>query len=402
MAHSVILTGVRPWAASLDDPPVDVLCQGGRIAAIAAGLAATDPAPGAEVVDGAGGVALPGFVDAHGHLDSTRIGLPFRPHTAEPTLRGLIMNDRANWRHAGASVADRATTTLGRTIALGATLVRSHAQVDTDCGLERLHGVMAAREAHRRRAHVQIVAFPQSGILGDAGTIDLLDAALDDGADLVGGLDPAGYDRDPVRHLDIVFDLAERHGVDVDIHLHDPGELGAFEIELICERTEALGMQGRVAISHGFAVATVDDARQADLIERLARADVALATVAPGGRPQLPLVALRQAGVRVGLGQDGTRDYWSPYGNGDLVERTFQLAYQSSFRRDDLIEACARVATEGGATLCGRMDHRLEVGGRADIVVLRGDTTVAAILDRAPQRLVIADGRLVARDGELV
>ncbi|MGH9120156.1 MAG: amidohydrolase [Acidimicrobiales bacterium] len=398
----LLLTGVRPWARSPDDPPVDVLCRDGRITAIADGLDGSESAAAAEVVDGAGGVALPGFVDAHGHLDSTRLGLPFRPHTAEPSLRGLIMNDRAHWRDAGASVAARATHTLGRAIALGATLVRSHAQVDTGCGLERLHGVMAARDAHRGRAHVQIVAFPQCGILGDAGTIDLLEAALDDGADLIGGLDPAGYDRDPVSHLDVVFDLAERHRADIDIHLHDAGELGAMEIELICDRTDALGMQGHVTISHAFAVSTVDAARQSTLIERLARADVALATVAPGGRTQLPLVALRDVGVRVGLGQDGTRDYWSPYGNGDLVERAFLLAYQSAFRRDDLIELCARVATEGGANVCRRTDHRLEVGGRADIVVLRGDTTVAAIMDRLPQRLVIAAGRLVARDGELV
>ena len=398
----LLLTDVRPWAASVDDAPVDVLCLDGRIVAIADGLASGEHAAGAEIVAGDGGVAVPGFVDAHGHLDSTRLGLPFRSHTAEPTLRGLIMNDRNNWRDAGASVADRATHTLGRTITLGGTLVRSHAQIDTDCGLERLHGVMAAREAHRDRAEVQIVAFPQAGILGDPGTADLLDAALGDGADLVGGLDPAGYDRDPVRHLDVVFGLAERHGVGVDIHLHDAGELGAFEIDLICDRTEALGLQGLVTISHGFAVSTVDAARQAALVDRLARADVALATVAPGGRTQLPIVALSDAGVRVGLGQDGTRDYWSPYGNGDLVERAFLLAYQSSFRRDDLIEGCVRVATEGGAAVRGRRDHRLEVGGRADIVVLRGDTTVAAVLDRAGHRLVIAGGRVVARDGALV
>lgn len=397
-ADDLLLTDVRPWAAQLTDPRVDIRCRGGRIAEIGTALARD----GTTVVDGAGGVALPGFVDAHAHLDSTRIGLPFRPHTAGPGLAGLILNDRANWRAAGASVADRATHTLGRTIALGATMIRSHAQIDTDCGLDRFHGVAAARDAHRDRADVQIVAFPQAGILGEAGVVDLLEAALSEGADLIGGLDPAGYDRDPVRQLDIVFDLAQRHGVGIDIHLHDAGELGAFEIELICERTSAAGMQGLVTISHAFAVSTVSADRQAQLIDLLADTDVALTTVAPGGRTQLPLPALWSAGVRVGLGQDGTRDYWSPYGNGDLVERTFQLAYQSSFRRDEDIEACARLATEGGAAVCSRPDHRLEAGARAEIVVLRGDTTVSAVLDREPHRLVISRGRLVARDGELV
>ena len=90
------------------------------------------------------------------------------------------------------------------------------------------------------------------------------------GADLVGGLDPCAFDRDPVAHLDVVFGIAERHGVGVDIHLHETGELGAFTFELIAERTAALGMQGLVTISHAFALGTVDASRQAALIELLA------------------------------------------------------------------------------------------------------------------------------------
>ena len=122
-------------------------------------------------------------------------------------------------------------------------------------------------------------------------------------------------------HLDVVFGLAERHGVGVDIHLHEAGELGAFTIELIAERTAALGMQGRVTISHAFALVSVDADRHAALVELLAEHDIAVTTVAPGNREPLPLEALRAAGVRLGLGQDGIRDYWSPYGNGDMLER---------------------------------------------------------------------------------
>ncbi|OLR95223.1 N-isopropylammelide isopropylaminohydrolase [Actinokineospora bangkokensis] len=389
---STVLRAVRPWGAG---PPVDVRFRGGAVEAIGPDL------DGDEVVDGGGGIAVPAFADAHAHLDSTRLGLPFREHTAEPGLRGLIMNDRANWRRAEASVADRATHTLGRTIARGATVVRSHAQVDTDCGLERLHGVLAARDAHAGRAVVQVVAFPQAGVLRDPGTADLLDAALREGADLVGGLDPAGYDRDPVGHLDTVFGLADKHGVGVDVHLHDPGELGAFEVELICERALALDLRGRVAISHCFALAGVDADRQAALVDLLAEADVALTTVAPGAREPLPVDRLRAAGVRLGLGQDGIRDYWSPYGNADMLDRTYEFAHRSGLRRDDEIAERVRVATTGGAAVCGLTGHDLVVGGRGDVVVLRGDALTAAVVDRDPDRLVLRAGRLVARAGEL-
>ena len=384
---------------------IDLVIRDGRISSGAA-------PDGVPVADGRGGVLLPAFADAHAHLDSTRLGLPFRPHTAEPGLVGLIENDRRNWRVAGGSVAERATRTLGATIASGAIAVRSHAQVDTDTGLERLEGVLAAREAHAARADVQVVAFPQSGILRDPGTADLLDAAVRAGADLVGGLDPCAFDRDPVAHLDVVFGIADRHGVGVDIHLHETGELGAFTIELIAERAVALGMQGSVTISHAFAVSSVDASRQAALIDLLVTADIALTTVAPGNREPLPLEPLRAGGVRVGLGQDGIRDYWSPYGNGDLLERAWQLAFRNGFRGDDLVELCVDVATRGGRAIIGAATWSGEAmtndtvsglapGAPADLVVVAADTVTGAVMDHPPRTLVIRGGDVVARDGEL-
>jgi cytosine/adenosine deaminase-related metal-dependent hydrolase len=273
--------------------------------------------------------------------------------------------------------------------------------------------VLAAREAHAAGASVQIVAFPQSGILRDAGSAELLDAALRAGADLVGGLDPCALDRDPVAHLDVVFGLAERHDAGVDIHLHETGELGAFTFELIAARTKALGMQGRVTISHAFALSSVDATRQASLIDLLAEADIALATVAPGNREPLPLEALRAVGVRVGLGQDGIRDYWSPYGDGDMLARSWQLAFRNGYRRDDLVELCVDAATRGGRSILDttawsamRMEEDpvagLAAGARADLVVVAADTVTAAVMDHPPRTLVIRDGEVIARDGTLV
>ena len=171
----LVLRDVRPWPLQPGGEAVDVLVRGGVIAAIGPDLVDAGAPPDAPtVVDGAGGVLLPGLADVRAHLDSTRLGLPFRPHTAAPTLAGLVENDRVNWRAAEEPVAARATRTLGATIASGATLVRSHVQVDTDSGLERLHGVLAARDTHARRCRVEIVAFPQAGILRDSGTDALL------------------------------------------------------------------------------------------------------------------------------------------------------------------------------------------------------------------------------------
>jgi len=401
-----LLRNVRPWGGDSSD----VLLGDDAIVAIAApGALAT---PGAVTVDGHDGILIPSFSDVHVHLDSTRMGLPFRPNTAGDTRWSHIMNDRENWRSAERTVADRATYTLGRMIAQGATRVRSHAQVDADSGLEKFEGVLAAREAHRDRATVEIVAFPQVGIHLEDGVPDLLDVALRSGADLIGGIDPCEIDRDPVRHLDTVFDLAERHGVGVDIHLHEGGSLGLFSLDLVLERTRALGMAGRVSVSHAFSLADrspgVDRA-----LEQIAELDVALTTIAPKGSLavplDLPIERLLELGIRVGLGMDGQRDYWSPWGDGDMLERTWMLAFTQGFSRDDLIEDCLAIATWGGASVIDGARARLAPGSRpgvgvgdpAELVVVRGDTPTAAVMDRLPQRIVIHRGRVVAENDEL-
>lgn len=400
----MLLRSVRPWAreAPVDgEGVVDVLVEDGVVVAVGPDL--PDPVDGV-VEDGRGGVVLPAFADVHAHLDSTRLGLPFRPHTAGPGLAGLVQNDREHWRSAERSVAERATATLGATVASGVTRVRSHAQVDTDSGLERLEGVLAARQAHAGRVDVEVVAFPQCGILRDPGTEALLAAAVDAGADLVGGIDPCAFDRDPVRHLDAVFGLAERVGRGVDVHLHETGELGAFTLELICERVAALGMQGLVTVSHAFALSSVDAARQEALVALLAAHDVAVTTVAPGNREPLPVDALRAAGVRVGLGQDGIRDYWSPYGDGDLLGRAWQLAFRSGLRADEAVEGCVEVASLGGASVLGVdvAGRGIEPGAPGDLVVVASDTVTAAVMDRPPRSLVLKAGVVVVRDGALV
>ena len=236
---------------------------------------------------------------------------------------------------------------------------------------------------------MQVVAFPQSGILRDPGTADLPKPPCGQAPILVGGLDPCAYDRDPVAHLDVVFGIAERHRVGVDIHLHETGELGAFTFELIAERTAALGHAGNGDHQSRLRARHRGRDSSGGPIELLATHDIAVATVAPGNRVPLPLLALRAAGVRVGLGQDGIRDYWSPYGNGDMLERSWQLAFRNGFRRDDLVELCVDVASRGGRAVVGPTAWSpaaitddtltgLAPGARADLVVVAADTVTAA------------------------
>ncbi|MFK0291240.1 amidohydrolase family protein [Streptomyces sp. NPDC090442] len=395
----MLIRDVRPWGGERSD----VELAGARIAVVRP----HDPAarPAGEVVEGRGRLLLPSFSDVHVHLDSTRIGLPFRPHTGGPGVMAMMLNDRQNWRTAEVPLQERVAGTLERMIARGTTRVRSYAQVDVDCRLERFDAVVAAKERFAGRADVQIMTFPQAGILREKGTVDYLEASLKAGAEVIGGIDPCSLDRDPKGHLDVVFGLAEKYQVEVDIHLHEPGHLGVFSTDLVLERTRALGMQGKVTMSHAYALGSVSEAVSRRLIDEFAELDVAMATVAPPDRGQLSLVALTEAGVRVGLGEDGQRDYWSPYGNCDMLDRTWQLAFTNGFRDDALIEMSLAVATVGGASIMGHGVARLAgvadrpglaVGDRADLLLVDGETPTSAVMDRGTDRTVLHDGVVVA------
>lgn len=395
----MLISNARPWGGA----PSDILIEGAKITSIAAHDPQRIPEP--TDVDGRGRILIPSFSDVHVHLDSTRIGLPFREHTGRPGVWGMMSNDRENWRDAEIPLPERVAGTLERMIARGTTRVRSFAQVDVDSKLEKYEAVVAAKEKFSNEAEVQIIIFPQAGILREPCTEKYLEDALKAGADAMGGIDPCALDRDPVRHLDTVFGLAEKYQVDIDVHLHEPGALAVFSTELIAERTRALGMQGRVNLSHAYELGGVSEATSRRLIETFAELDISLTSVAPSTSSHLPLVDLVAAGVRFGLGEDGQRDYWSPYGNCDLLERTWQLAFVNGFRKDELIEHALAVATMGGASIMDREVPRLAsvadrpglaAGDRAELVLVDGETISSTVMDRGTDRTVIHDGRVVA------
>lgn len=371
--------------------------------AIADGLFSAFEAPSRSDAEDLGGkLVLPGLIDGHIHLDKTFLGLPWRPHRAGPTVVDRIAAEKTGRADLSLPVEQRARNFLARELAMGTVALRSHVDIDPDSRLDHLHQVMAAREAFADRVDVQLVAFPQSGVLTAPGVADLLDAALAEGAELIGGLDPAGIDGDMDGHLDLIFALAGKHGVGVDIHLHDPGHRGALELRAIADRTAALGMHGRVTISHAFALATVDDRTLALTMADLARADVAILTSAPGTGNLIPVEALREAGVRVFAGSDNVRDAWSPFGNGDMLERAMLVAYRAGLRTDTGLARAFDLATGAAAQALGYGPYGLEVGARGDFVAVEAETLAEAVVNRPPRALVVKGGRVVARDGALV
>jgi cytosine/adenosine deaminase-related metal-dependent hydrolase len=265
-----------------DGRVVDIGIADGKIAIVGEGAAPTS-SNSAPALDIGGDLVLPGLVDGHMHLDKTLTGLPWMGHAAGPTRMSRIETDKTILPYLPLSTEERAGNLIRECVARGTCHLRTHVDIDLESGLAKLEGVLAARERYCDRATVQIVAFPQSGVMRCPGVLDLLDAAVRNGADLVGGIDPLEIDRDPKGQLDGIFAIAARHGVGLDIHLHEPGEMGLFNVQEICARTKALGLAGKVTISHGFCLGGVTERKAVEAAETMAEAGVALVTHGAGG-----------------------------------------------------------------------------------------------------------------------
>lgn len=349
------------------------------------------------------GLVLPPLVDGHIHLDKTLLGLPWVPNQAEGNgVADRIAAERKV--RAGRTVPETETAAnlVNQVLASGTLHMRTHVDIDNQLGLRNLQAILAVRERFRDLVTIEIVAFPQSGIARSPGTAALLDEALAQGADLVGGLDPVGIDGDLDFHLDTIFGIASKRGAGIDIHLHDGGDGGIAEITAIAGRTRASGLAGKVAISHAFALGSVPTDLAARTADLLAEAGVAIMSHGPGAATMPPVRLLKEHGVEVFGGSDNIRDAWSPFGNGDMLDRAMTIAYRANFRHDRELRFAFDMVTVAGARVLGLKDYGLRIGGPADFVVVAAGSVPEAVAARPRRAMVMKAGRVVARDGALV
>lgn len=392
-SRAVVFRDVRPFGART---PVDLTVVDGRITG--------GRAPkGAKVIDCGGRVALPSLVDAHIHPDKTTWGGDWVTRKPANGIADYCAQDVELFKSQARPVGERAHGLMAHAVTRGTRAMRAHVDVAPAYDLAGVEGVNAARERLRDALDVQIVAFPQHGVVRTPGTAELLEEAARSGSiDLVGGIDPISFDDAMDEQLDLVFGLADRHGVGVDIHLHDRDEKGTKVLRAIIDRTRALSLRGKVTVSHVFCLPNLPDTELGRMAADLAEQDISLTTVAPNESLVLPIARLREHGVRVGLGSDGVRDAWSPFGNADMLHRTHILGWVTDVRLDDELSDCYGVGAHGGADVMG-LDHAdLKPGAPADFILVRGECLPQVLVDMPQRDMVVHGGQVVARNGELV
>ncbi|CAE6828439.1 N-isopropylammelide isopropyl amidohydrolase [Paraburkholderia nemoris] len=385
-------------AVDADGNPLNLAVREGRFAAIGPERPAID---GAEVVDLAGHLVLPGFVDGHIHLDKSFVGDRWRPHRHVASLRERLAIEKQELASAG-PIVERADALIRQAASFGTIAMRSHVDVDATTGLTNLHAVMEAREKWRGVVDIELVAFPQAGVVSCPGTAEVLDAAAREGAQVVGGIDPTTLDGDADGQLDIVFGIAEKRGVKIDIHLHEPGQQGIDQLHRIAGRTRASGLNGRVSVSHAYGLGDVAPEVVERVAAALAEAGVSIMTNAPGDRAFPPILQLRAAGVRVFTGNDNIQDAWWPYGNGDMLQRAMLVGYRSGFYADEELGVALHMATEAGAAVLGKSGYGVKVGNEATFVVVKAPNAAAAVAAVPADRAIVRSGQFWSDSSRLL
>ncbi len=288
--------------------------------------------------------------------------------------------------------------------------MRTHVDIDTIGGLKPLEGVLAVKEKYKDIMDIEIVAFPQEGIIKNPGSEKLMWQAMEMGADIVGGM-PANENTpdDSKKHIEICFDIAEKYDADLDMHVDETDDPFYRTLEILADETIKRNWQGRVTAGHTCALAAYDDHYAAYVIEKVKKAEIHMITnpvtnlMLQGRNDKQPIrrgitrvKELLEAGVNVSFGQDCIRDTFYPLGSADMLQVAMITAHAAQMSLPHELEKVFDMISYDAAKILRLENYGLEEGKDANIVILDADTINDAIRLQPTRLFVIKDGRLVA------
>jgi cytosine deaminase len=383
----------------------DVLVDAGRFIDVGPALAAS----AARVIDGEGWLLAPPFVDAHFHMDSTlTYGTP-RINASGTLLEGIALWGELKPTLTQDAIVARALAYCDWAVAKGLTAIRSHVDV-CDPSLTAVEALLHVRERVRPYLDLQLVAFPQDGLLRSPGALANVKRALALGVDVVGGI--PHFERtmaDGAESVRILCELAADEGRLVDMHCDETDDPQSRHIETLAFWTQRLGLQGRVTGSHLTSMHSMDNYYVSKLIPLIREAGVnAIANplinitiqgrhdTYPKRRGMTRVPELIAAGVTVAFGHDCVLDPWYPLGSADMLEVAAMGLHVAQMTGDAGMRAAFDAVTVNAARILGLDAYGIAPGCRADCVLLQARDPVEAIRLRATRLKVFRAGRLVA------
>src|SRR5216683_6497958 len=384
---------------------IDVGVEAGRIAAVEPHLQAV----AGQTIDAQGLLLAPPFVDSHFHMDATlSVGLP-RRNRSGTLLEGIALWGELKPSLTQEAIVERALAYCDWAVARGLLAIRSHVDI-CDRRLLAVEALLHVREKVKPYLDLQLVAFPQDGVLRSAGALDQLKRALAMGVEVIGGI--PHFERtmaDGAESIRVLCELAAQRGCPVDMHCDETDDPLSRHIETLAFHTQRLGMQGRVTGSHLTSMHSMDNYYVSKLIPLIRDAGVhAIANplinvtlqgrhdTYPKRRGMTRVPELMAADVNVAFGHDCVMDPWYALGSGDMLEVAAMGLHVAQMTGVDAMRACFAAVTANPARILALDGYGIAAGCRADFVLLQAHDPIEAIRLRATRLKVFRAGRVIA------
>ena len=382
------------------DAVFDIAIGGGRIVRLDRSVDVT----ASDEIDAGGNLVTESYVNPHLHLCKVWT-LPmmaeqalknYRAEGMKGTRSAIDLASKVKENYHASWITKNARRAVALAALYGTTHLRAFADVDSKARLEAVKALLAVKQEFRGIVELQVVAFPQDGIAREPGADQLMHAAMELGAGVVGGIPwIESGDAAAQAHIGFCFDLAEKFGKDVSMLLDDVGDPNMRTLEMMANEAIRRGWEGRALAHHCRAMALYSTSAFRELVTLLRRARVPVVSNPHTGPLHAPVKELLAEGVTVCFGQDDISDAYYPFGRNNMLEVAFLAAHLLSMTTRAEIETLYNMITSAPARAINIADFGLTAGAAANLVVLDQSDVVEALRFHAPPRQVISHGRQV-------
>lgn len=363
------------------------------------------------IIDAKECLVTPTFIDPHIHLDKCLISEDIPQNKTGTLKEAIILTWERKKKYTKKDILHRAGRVIEWAVQNGTTYIRTHVDVDPIGKLVPLEGLLEVKEKYKNVVDLQIVAFPQEGIVQSPGTDKLLDEAIKLGADIVGGMPHnERIPEDSKRHIDICFEIAKKYDKDIDMHVDETDDPNSQTLQYLAYKTIKENYQGRVTAGHTCALAAYNDYYAQKVMDLVAEAQINMITnpatnlmlegrldKQPVRRGITRVKELLQRGVNVAYGQDCVKDAFYPtWGKADMLEVGMILAHAAQFTLPEEIIQLYKMPTVNSAKILRLKNYGIKIGASASFNVINAKD-IPEMFRLQPERLyVVKNGKIVA------
>jgi cytosine deaminase len=377
---------------------LDIGITGGRISKIGEGIKG-----GANCeIDVSGKLVTESFVNGHLHLCkvytltmvSQKALTSYQGESMGKAMTAIELASKVKEQYNESWIIENVRKAVRLAIKYGNTHIRAFADTDTKAKLEGVKALIKAREEFKDAVEIQVVAFPQDGVVRDTGAEDYVREALELGADVVGGIPWIEYtDEDSRQHINVMFDLAKKYDRDISMLIDDAGDPGLRTLEMLAVKTIEEGWVGRVMVHHARAMQLYPEPYFRKITALLKKARIGVVSDPQTGPLHARVRDLYDEGIGIALGQDDIADAYYPFGRNNMLEVAFLAAHLLWMTTFEEMEVLYDLITTKAAQAMAVKDFELKEGNKANLVILNAKNVWEALTDHEAPLYVIKEGK---------